>query len=281
MQKMLLMADAGSTKIQWVMLSEQNVTGEFTSPGINPALLSPGQLREALDAALREVADKGIDRIVYYGAGCLPEVCPTVAATLREITGCREAEVYTDMLGAARALCGHNPGIAAILGTGANSCYFDGREIKANTPPLGFILGDEGSGARMGIALVNGVLKGYFPAEIINAFTAETGLDKAEIIRRVYREPAPNAFLASLTRFISRHISEPALDEMVVGEFQLFFKRNIIHAYPAGLPVHFTGSIAAVFENQLRRAAGELCITVGNIEAMPMPLLIKYHISES
>lgn len=278
---MLLIADAGSTKIQWAMLHEGKVAAEFVSAGINPSLLNSEDLRNALSAALRETADSGIDRIVYYGAGCLPEVCPAVAGTLCEVAGCREAEVYSDMLGAARALCGHNPGIAAILGTGANSCYFDGREIKANTPPLGFILGDEGSGARLGIALVNGVLKGYLPSGIADSFAAETGLDKAEIIRRVYREAAPNAFLASLTRFISRHISEPALEKMVVKEFITFFERNVLNAYPARLPVHFTGSIAAAFERELREAADAVALTVGHIEARPMPLLINYHLCES
>lgn len=278
---MLLLADAGSTKIQWATLHEGKVVSGFVSGGINPCLLSRGQLRDALGVALRETAGTSIDRVVYYGAGCLPEVCPAVADTLRDITGCREAEVYSDMLGAARALCGHNPGIAAILGTGANSCYFDGNEIKANTPPLGFILGDEGSGARLGIALVNGVLKGYFPAHIADLFAAETGLDKAGIIRRVYREAAPNAFLASLTRFIGRHISEPALEEMVVREFMAFFERNVLYAYPSELPVHFTGSIAAAFERQLREAADAVALYIGRIEARPMPLLIRYHLSES
>lgn len=278
---MLLLAEAGSTKIQWATLQEGKVASEFVSAGVNPCLLSPGQLRDALGEALRETAGTSIDRVVYYGAGCLPEVCPAVADTLRNITGCREAEVYSDMLGAARALCGHNPGIAAILGTGANSCYFDGNEIKANTPPLGFILGDEGSGARLGIALVNGVLKGYFPAHIADLFAAETGLDKAGIIRRVYRQAAPNAFLASLTRFIGRHISEPALEEMVVREFMAFFERNVLYAYPSELPVHFTGSIAAAFERQLREAADAVALYIGRIEARPMPLLIRYHLSES
>lgn len=274
---MVLIADSGSTKTQWVVTDGTADVAEFTTKGLNPVMLGIDELRDELSAALVSVSLTHGDSVFFYGAGCVPELCPTVAAVIREVTGCRHVEVASDMLGAARALCGTEPGIAAILGTGSNTCYYDGREIVANTPPLGYVLGDEGSGARLGIALANGVLKGYLSAELAAAFAAETGLDKASVIERVYRRPGANVFLASLTRFIAAHIDRAEVDALVRAEFVRFFSHNIAHAYPAGLPVSFVGSLAEVFEPQLRTAAAEAGFEVGLIVRRPLARLADFH----
>lgn len=275
---MILIADSGSTKTQWALIDCNGEAGVVATPGINPVMLDRAGLLSALTEARRAMASAVVpDAIHFYGAGCLPEICPEVRDALSEVFGADTVRVHSDMLGAARALWADSPGIAAILGTGANSCYYDGQRIVANTPPLGYILGDEGSGARLGARLINGVLKGYLPSEICRDFAETTGLDKATIIERVYRRPGANAFLASQTGFIARHISNGAVTDMVIDEFRLFFSRNIVHAYPSDMPIGFVGSIAAVFEQQLREAAASMGLETGRILRHPLPALIDYH----
>lgn len=275
---MILIADSGSTKTQWALTDCNGAAHMTATPGINPVLLDHDGLLHAFTEARNAMPWQQTPAAIhFYGAGCIPEICPEVKKVLTEVFGAESVTVDSDMLGAAKALWGDSPGIAAILGTGSNSCYYDGQRIVANTPPLGYILGDEGSGARLGARLINGVLKGYLPAEICREFIAETGLDKGAIIERVYRRPGANVFLASQTGFIARHIDNGAIAEMVIDEFRLFFGRNVIHAYPAGLPIGFVGSIAAVFEPQLREAADALGLETGRIMRHPLQALIEYH----
>ncbi len=275
---MILIADSGSTKTQWALIENDSVVRDFSGHGINPLMFTDGMLSDMLAADLRDVRLGDRDSVFFYGAGCIPSQCPRVAYVLQRVTGAGSVEVNSDMLGAARALCGDSQGIVCILGTGSNSCFYNGREIEANTPPLGYVLGDEGSGARLGIALVNGILKGRFPEHLRKAFKDETGLDKDEVIRRVYREPEANRFLASLTYFISSHIAEPVIDNMVTDEYVRFFRNNVMHSYPAGLELNFVGSLAEVFAPQLVKAARECGLTTGRTVRRPLPLLAEYHI---
>lgn len=277
---MILIADSGSTKTQWILAGQNGVTEEFLTPGINPVHLSGDALRDTFASALggRDFADS-LEGVRFYGAGCLEWLCPDVAKAISEVTGCGDVKVGSDMLGAAHALCGDRPGIVAILGTGSNSCYYNGRRIVANTPPLGYILGDEGSGARLGIRLVNGVLKGYLPEEICRKFAEETGIDKDTVIERVYRQGGANVFLASLVPFLKKHIAEPEVERVVEEEFGLFLERNIVKAYPAEYAVNFAGSIASVFEEQLRRACQRSGLETGIIAARPLPMLVNYHLN--
>ncbi|MCM1348137.1 MAG: ATPase [Firmicutes bacterium] len=274
---MILIADSGSTKTHWALIAPGGDVREFFSPGINPALCSPGEFKAALADALKGVSLPADCVIEYYGAGCLPELCPVVEAILAEVTGCSHVAVHSDMLGAARSVCGPSPGIVAILGTGSNSCYYDGSRILLNTPPLGYVLGDEGSGARLGARLLNGVLKGWLSPHIVEAFHSATGLDKAAVIEHVYRRPEANRFLASMVPFIADHIAEPEVAAMVTDEFTLFLERNVVHAYPQQLPLHTVGSVGAVFAPQLRQAAVACSITVGNVVQRPMSGLISFH----
>lgn len=278
---MILIADSGSTKTDWALTdpATKSTVRTFSGPGLNPAVMSAdefdGLLAEGLDG-LRLTPD---DEVHFYGAGCLPELCGRVAGSIGKLTGATRVEVSTDMLGAVRALFGNDPGIAAILGTGSNSCYYDGTAIVANTPPLGYILGDEGSGARLGIALVSGVFKGCLPADVSEAFARETGLTKGDVIERVYRRPGANTFLASLTRFLSAHIDHPAIDALVTDEFSRFFERNVIGAYPPGIAAGFVGSLAEVFATQLHKAADGCGIGIARILPRPLEALADYHIA--
>lgn len=276
---MKLIADSGATKTQWALVDDTACSAPlvFTTGGINPAVMTQNVLESTLTEALSGIRAHSVSEIRFYGAGCLPEICPAVENVIAGITGATDVEVASDMLGAARALFGRAPGIAAILGTGSNSCSYDGKNIVANTPPLGYVLGDEGSGARLGIALLNGVLKGYLPRALCRRFADATGLDKSAVIERVYRRQAANAFLASLVPFIADNIADPSIEGLVRNEFRLFFERNIISAYTSGLPVGFVGSIAVVFERQLRLTAESLGVEISRIVRHPLPLMIEFH----
>jgi N-acetylglucosamine kinase-like BadF-type ATPase len=166
-------------------------------------------------------------------------------------------EAHSDLLGAARALCGRAEGLACILGTGSNSCLFDGSRIVANTPPLGYILGDEGSGAVLGKLFLNALYKGVIGSETKKAFEEENRMTLAEVIERVYRQPLPNRWLASLSPFIHSRLSDPAVEALVTDSFSTFIARNIDPYRRRDLPINAVGSIAFYYKEQLCQAAAE------------------------
>lgn len=213
----------------------------------------------------------------FYGAGCgpqFPEASERMVAVLREHFRTPHVAVHSDLLGAARALFGRGEGIACIFGTGSNSCHCRAGRIVGNVPPLGYILGDEGSGAALGRNLLNGIFKGHIPLR--EELFAATGLDYEGIIRRVYREPAANRFLASLAPFVREHLARPQVREMVAESFRDFARRNLTR-YPAGLPVACVGGVAAHFAAPLREALAGAGYSVVRIEQSPAEGLIRYH----
>lgn len=280
---MILVADCGSTKIDWCVLNNDKLEKQIFTCGMNAVMLTEEEMRnricQELMPELNDVAEK-INAVYFYGAGCISaEVCGNVAKAIKaNISSAETVEVYSDLLAAARALCGHKPGIACILGTGSNSCLYDGTGIAANVSPLGFILGDEGSGAVLGKLFLGDVLKNQLPADITAQFLSEYDLDLLGIIRRVYREPQPNRFLASVTPFISKHIDVPAIHNLVLGAFTAFFRRNVMQYTGATEhPVNFVGSIAHYFRPVLEEAAKATGCTIGTILKSPMDGLIKFH----
>lgn len=219
------------------------------------------------------------NEIWFYGAGCTPgEKTDMVTEALRRAFGSEYSiNVFSDMVGAARALCQKEEGIACILGTGSNSCLYDGSQITANVSPLGFILGDEGSGANLGKLLVGNILKDQMGANLKNAFLAETGLTPADIIDRVYRKPMPNRWLASLSPFIAKHLDNKAVRAMVKGAFGAFFDRNIRNYGRQDLPVGMVGSIAWYYQDIIREVAHEKGYRIGKIMRTPLDGLQAYH----
>lgn len=280
---MILIADCGSTKIDWCLLNGKKVEKQVFTLGMNAVMLTEEEMRSRIGAELMPelTAYAGdIKEVYFYGAGCIStEVCSNVACAIKaNIPGAEKIEVYTDLLAAARALCGHEPGIACIMGTGSNSCLYDGKGIAANVSPLGFILGDEGSGAVLGKLFLGDVLKNQLPAEVTAEFLEEYSLDLLTIIRRVYREPQPNRFLASVTPFISKHIDVKEIHDMVLGTFTAFFKRNIMqYTGYAAHKVNFVGSIAYYFREVLEEAARNSGCTIEKVIKSPMEGLLKYH----
>lgn len=270
---MTLTADSGSTKTTWIVNDETGQT-TFHTQGLNPFHQTTDEMRHIIAEELLTQdgfpAAGDVGEVHFFGAGCTAEKAPALKAILWELfRGAEDIEVGSDMLGAARALCGQNEGIACILGTGANSCLYDGHTIVSNVSPMGYILGDEGSGAVLGKTFVNILYKGTH-ARMRQTFENETGLTAATIIQHVYREPMPNRFLASLAPFIHRHIDEPWVEEMVTECFRLFFRRNVVHYQRPDLPCSFVGSIAFHFEKQLRQAADDEGFTIGRIMKEPL-----------
>lgn len=293
---MILIADAGSTKIEWALLDNDGKTTMRTiTRGHNAAQADSDSFEQLLltDAPdLIETAG-GADEIFYYGAGCVGSRAAAMTDILSEIFNCCRSHAESDMLGAARALCRNEAGIACILGTGSNSCLYDGTEIRANIPPMGFILGDEGSGAVLGRRLVGRVMKGGFSDGIIRKFRERfPEATKDEIIARVYRSERPSAYLASFAPFLAENIAEEEIADLVVDEFTRFFEFNVRRYEPAmrdsqltagsngdatALPISFTGSIAHHFAPQLHIAASNCSYTISSIQKSPMDALIAFH----
>ena len=234
------------------------------------------QLEQYVNLMLR-----GELKIIFYGAGCANETaCNRVRTALEKVLSVDDITIHSDLLGAARALCGHEEGIVCVLGTGSNSCLYDGNEIIANTPPLGYILGDEGSSAVLGRRLVGDCLKNQLPDNVRDEFFAEYALTQEIILERVYRQPLANRFLASLTPFLSKHREVPEVRKLLVESFTDFFVRNVKQYRRPWLPIHFVGSIANAFSAELKVAAESLGMELGTVMQSPMEGLIKFHTSE-
>ena len=284
---MILIADCGSTKIDWCLIDGANSAPvhRFESVGMNAVMLSSDEMKHRMESeavpCLKDWSAK-IGRVYFYGAGCIsPEVCGNVAESLALIAPKAEIEVHTDLLAAARALCGHHSGIACIMGTGSNSCYYDGEKIVDNVSPLGFILGDEGSGAVLGKLLVGDVLKHQLPEDLCEKFLRQYKLDRLEIINRVYRQPQPNRFLASLSPFLAENLEREEVRKLVRRAFDAFFQRNIAWYGKCreleDRKVHFVGSIAYHYKALLAEAAEAAGFEMGTVLKSPMDGLIEYH----
>jgi len=277
---MVLIADSGATKTDWCIGQKHTDARIIQTQGINPFHQSKEHIKKILTEELLPQLSKAepITHIHFYGAGCTPEKSVIVKEKLTKQFPDATIDVQSDLLGAARSLCGQKKGIACILGTGSNSCFYDGEKITANVSPLGYILGDEGSGASLGKKLVSDCLKGILPNDICQAFLKETGLTPADMIDKVYRQPQANRFLASLTPFLSVHRDIPEIQSLLLSCFTEFFRRNVMQYAHEGVEVHFTGSIAWYFQEEVKKAANTLNISTGQFIKSPIYGLINYHL---
>ncbi len=278
---MILIADCGSTKIDWCLLNGKEKVAQIFTTGMNALLLTQEEMTKCIhDELLPHLMSFKVDEIYYYGAGIInDEIKDHVRGALQaNIPSAVKIGIESDLVGAARALCGHNPGIACILGTGSNSCYYDGEKVVDNVSPLGYILGDEGSGAVMGKLLVGDVLKHQLPEYLCEKFLEEYKTDRTQIINAVYRQPAANRYLAHFAPFLQKNIDEPAIHDLVFRALTAFFVRNV-ESYKdyKKLPVNFVGSIAFVQKQVLIEAAEARGIKVGTVIQNPMEGLIRYH----
>lgn len=307
---MKLIADSGSTKTDWSVTSGNNVALSVKTQGINPFHQPEQVISDILSSELLpqiEPVVASVSEIHFYGSGCNEANAAVMQALLARVfsdvvsasgDGARASGdgvrvfVYSDLLAAARAVCGTSPGIACIMGTGVNSCLYDGAGIVSNTRPLGYILGDEGSGAVLGKLFLNALYKGFLPQDMVGEFEQWIGMSYQDIITRVYREPMANRFLAGIAPFIHDRLDIPAVRGIVVDNFRNFFRRNVVQygasSLPAGavassadaasLPVGAVGSIAYFFRDELREAASLEGFTLSRVLRSPMDGLVAYHI---
>lgn len=282
---MKLVVDSGSTKTDWGFFNTVYDLKAVKTQGINPCHQSEEEIRNIIRNELlpnTQNIDLGtVSEVFYYGAGCATEsICTQMAALLKEFIPNASIAVDSDMLGAARALCGHAEGVACVLGTGSNSCLYNGKEIEDQVPSLGYILGDEGSSAALGRRLIGDCLKRQLPEAVSREFMERYSLTKESIIESVYRRPLPNRFIAGFAPFVYDKRAIPEVHKMIIQCFSEFFTRNVINYHKPWLPVHFVGSLAGSFAEELRETADSLGMTIGKIEASPMSGLVDYHATD-
>ncbi|MBR5393454.1 MAG: ATPase [Bacteroidaceae bacterium] len=275
-----LIADSGSTKTDWIYIAPDGTQAELYTDGINPARdtrdIIYNVIYHQLLTQLPQIPE--LQTVYFYGAGCIMPFSQSVRSVFKELFPKCSIEVESDLLGAARALCGNEPGIACILGTGSNSCLYDGKDIIMHTPPLGYILGDEGSGSFLGKTLLNGLFKGLLPEELKQAFCEKYDLSQPGIIERVYRQPSANTFLASLVPFIAEHRSNPDIHDMLIGAFHQFIERNIAIYGHKEMPIHCVGGIAYQFSEELGEAIASKGMQIGQILRRPIDAIVQYHL---
>lgn len=290
--KMILLADSGSSKTHWCLMASNGQVSEFFTDGINPFYQTSDAIKNSISNQLlpqmaRFLWVGKITNIFFYGAGCTPEKIPFLVYALQSVFKGAEVEVYSDMVGAARGLLGRKKGVACILGTGSNSCLYDGEKIVKNVPALGFILGDEGSGAVLGKRLVADLLKNQMGQELKEKFLKQYNVTQADIIEHVYRQPFPNRYLAAMSKFCAENMDDKRIYALVYDHFNQFVIRNLRQYYETedgvelaetkNVPVGFIGSIAYYYQDVLRKVLDDQGFTLAQIMVDPMEGLKEYH----
>lgn len=287
---MKLIVDSGSTKATWYVHLADGTSLTIQTTGINPVRDEMAAMQAVVEDVRSQIrlelqmgrvsssaSDVFMEQVCFYGAGCIQPYSYSVRNLLQQAYPEAEVLVESDLLGAARALCGHEEGIACILGTGANSCLYDGYGIARQTPALGWILGDEGSGAVLGRHLVSDVLKGQLPQPLCHAFLERFQLSQTSIIEHVYRQSQPNRFLASLVPFLAEHAKDVVVHDFLVREFRRFITRNVVAYDRRDLPVSLVGGVAWQFFSEVQEAVEAEGLCLGQIEKDPIEGMAKFH----
>ena len=275
----ILIADSGSTKCEWRVTGSRKVTSYFTQ-GMSPYFLNAEQMENVIRTELMKKMKKTEpEEIHFYGTGNKnPKNAAMIKKVLQKVFPDAEVSVDHDLLGASRALCQREPGIACILGTGSNSCYFNGKKIVRNSPGLGYVLGDEGSGAYLGKKVIQYSLYEIFEKDLKDKFEKKYNTNAAEILENVYQKPLPNRYLASYTMFLSENRGHYMIENIIEDGINDFFY-NHVSRYPESkrYPVHFTGSIAYHFKDVVLGLCEWYGMKAGTILKSPMDGLVEYH----
>ena len=274
-----LIADSGATKTEWCLLNGSKKT-IFITQGMSPYFISAEQMETILITELKPRLKKiNIDEIYYYGTGCAnPGNVKVVEKVFKNIFAETKIEVTHDLMAAAKALCGDEKGIACILGSGSNSCYYNGKKIVKNSPGLGYILGDEGSGAYLGKKIIQYYLYNTFDEDLRSRFDAKFVTNSTEILNSVYKNPLPNRYMASFAIFLAENRGHYMIENIIEDGLNDFFF-NHIYKYKESwtLPVHFVGSIAYGFKDVLVEMCKSYQLELGKVIKNPMQGLIEYH----
>ena len=280
---MKLIADSGATKTHWTLLDVNGPTHEFYSPGFNPYYYNRDSFFESLQEVIKtNLATENVSEIFFYGSGISSDQNRgIVRESLQQVFTGAEVSVFHDLHGAAVALLGRQKGIACILGTGSNSCLWDGNEVIANVPSLGYFLGDEGSGTYLGKLLVRDILLGEADPVISEEFYKTNRLDFSTTLDRIYKEESPNRFFAEQSRFVRDRLSNDYCRSLLVRNFTDFIKVQLSkYENYKNLPVCFTGSVAANFKPILKEVLDNHGITLGDVMKEPMEGMVRYHLED-
>ncbi len=279
MASVQLIADSGATKTEWCFVSDGKKKKIITQ-GISPYFLNTAQIADLLSKELKpKLRNAPIQEVFYYGTGCAnPANAKSVKKAIMQVFAGVKAEVTHDLTGAARALCGRQKGVACILGTGSNSCYYDGKKIVKNSPGLGYVLGDEGSGAYLGKKVIQYYLYGTFDDELRGRFDLTYTTTTTEILENVYKKPLPNRYLAGFARFLAENRGHYMIENIIEdGLNDFFFTHLCKYKETWTLPVSFVGSIAFGFKDVLKQLCDSYEFQLGRVLKNPMEGLIAYH----
>jgi glucosamine kinase len=278
----ILVADGGSTKVDWVLIQQGEIPQIFNTSGLNPFIIDSAAIAKELNKKLVPSLGehpKGIDEIYFYGAGCSSFVnCEIVKKGIAEVFGEADIVVDHDMLGAVKALCGDDEGIACILGTGSNCCVYDGEIITNGLNCLGHLAGDQGSGNHMGKLILQSYCYGTMPENIRTAFIDKYNLTPKQIVAELYDAEKPNAYLASFTKFLKENIEQDYSKNIIRTTFEEFIIKNVFTLdFPKGYKISFTGSVAFYFQDILKEILEKHDLSIGKIIRKPIQGMIEYH----
>jgi len=279
---MVLIADSGSSKTGWRLVDKVGKVWPFHTEGLNPYYKTVEQIKTVLQNDLLPYLPcppVKVTHIYFYGAGCsVPSKCAEVKMALSDRFTNAEVHVEHDILGAARACCGHEKGIVCILGTGSNSCYYDGKDTTETIGGLGFILGDEGSGGHIGKSVVAAFLNKEMPEELRTDFFNTYQMDRAAIDKKVYQEPNFNKFLGTFSMFAANHITHPFIQNLLKDCLDLFIDKHVIrYSDYKTTTVHFVGSVAYYYKDILIELCKKRGIATGKFILEPVDALVEFH----
>jgi len=276
---MILLADSGGSKTDWRLISEKGEILQFKTAGLNPYIVKQNEIEKEISVLKKKLEAEKIDSIFFYGAGCSSkENIGLIEEVLMKCFEGASVEVNHDLLAAARATCDNKPGVVCILGTGANSCLYNGAEIIENIPSLGFILGDEGGGSYLGKLLLNNYFKETLPDDLSLTMEKRYTMNRNDILENIYKKPQAAQYLASFAKFLFDHKSHPYIYQLIYDSFKLFYQGNVLKYKGAkDYPVHFVGSIAFYFNSLIRQVGSDLGLTVRNILESPISGLTLFH----
>jgi N-acetylglucosamine kinase-like BadF-type ATPase len=285
---MILIADSGSTKTDWRLIDDNKKMAQYNTIGFNPFFQDADTIAAELEEKLLPMISEAISadpeglQVFFYGAGCsTSSKCAVIMRALDQVFPDANIEVEHDLLAAARALCGRKEGIVAILGTGSSTGYYDGDKIQKQVASLGYVLGDEGSGAYLGKHFIQDYLNKEIPQDIHDNFVSKYELQDEDILDAVYRKPMPSRFLASFSKFIYEHRELPYFQELLNKSFEDFLKKHICK-YPQHkeLQLNCVGSVAHFYRDKLKDIAAQKGISIGNILESPIEELTRFHLTE-
>jgi N-acetylglucosamine kinase-like BadF-type ATPase len=277
---MKIIAESSSTRTEWALCDGATIVEHAFTTGLNPFFQTRREISHSIRLELPDVFFKRRwSHVYFYGAGCANIERNKIMESSIVAQFKTPCTIESDIVGAARGLLVREPGLACILGTGSNSCYYDGNDIVKNVRPLGYILGDEGSNAHMGKLFVADVLKGLAPKDLVKQFYEKFQISENVLIDEVYGGQLPSRALARYAFFLNDYIDNEYVYKLVYDSLMLFFKRNIVSYNYKDMPISFVGSTCIMFEDILRRVAKEFGATIGKIERYSMPGLVEYHAS--